>query len=99
MTIRRDQIKLINVWYILQAICRSVLKQDYIAEQVAYRKMLINKSHPECLSSGECYCGCETEEMIWSDKECVHKCYPPFKNKIEWNLFKIQNKIFDLQDN
>ncbi len=92
MTIRKDQIKLINVWYIVQALFRSLFKQDHILEQVEYRKMLINKSHPECLNTGECYCGCETESMILSNKECVYKCYPPFKNKIEWNLFKITNQ-------
>lgn len=93
MKIKKEQIKLINLWYIVQAFIRSLIKRNHIAEQVEYRKKLIGESHPECLTTGECYCGCDTEDMIWSDKECEKKCYPPFKNKFQWNLQKIQQGL------
>lgn len=65
--------------------------QPHQIEQYKWRLTVMN---PKCLEEGKCVvCGCETPYLQMSSEACDGNCYPEFKSKKEWDLFKKENKI------
>ena len=57
----------------------------HIREQAIWRKTQANIT---CIEKGVCICGCEFEGLIYANDSCEGNCYPPMKNKREWENFK-----------
>lgn len=61
----------------------------HMVEQILYR-IRLNSTKP-CIQNGECIkCGCYIIEKLCSNKP--DDCYPPFMDKINWELYKALNK-------
>jgi len=83
-----SKVSIKNLWYVIQAYVRLWKSPSHIKEQVSYRKELVKLKHPECLSRGYCYCGCDIPEMFYSDMSCENKCYPELMNAKDWQKYK-----------
>lgn len=86
----RAPISLKNIWAVIQSLWRRKAGlTPLLQEQVDYRRKV---SDIGCKASGVCRCGCSWEELIYADKSCEGSCYPPIKNRINWEIFKLTNK-------
>lgn len=63
-------------------------------EQYEWRRKCVQEKSPNCLSTGECFCGCSTEGLIMADPACEQKnfCFPALMSSVEWQIFKLENK-------
>ena len=63
-------------------------------EQYEYRRKCVQEKSPECLITGECFCGCSTEGLIMANPACEQKnlCFPAMMETAEWQIFKMENK-------
>ena len=64
-------------------------------EQVLWRFEQVLIKSPECFSTGECFCGCDLEGLVYANPACEQKghCFPEMMDVAEWELFKMENKI------
>lgn len=85
-------------WY------KLILKIPYIkdyfidksrVEQYTWRRKCVQEKSPECLTKGECFCGCNTEGLILANPACEQKgeCFPALMNCAEWKIYKLENNI------
>jgi hypothetical protein len=60
-------------------------------EQILYRISLCS----DCVSNEGCkYCGCAPNKKVYDNKSCNDgERFPDMLNEVEWNKFKIDNKI------
>jgi hypothetical protein len=60
-------------------------------EQILYRISLCS----DCVSNEGCkYCGCAPNKKVYDDKSCNDgERFPDMLNEVEWDKFKIDNKI------
>lgn len=74
---------------------RDKLLKESRLEQYEWRRKCVQEKSPECLSKGECFCGCNTEGLIMADPACEQKnyCFPAMMDSVEWKIYKIENKI------
>ena len=96
---------LINVWYYLQGMYRynlyfnrfKFLIRNHIVEQIEERLKVMDS---ECYESGSCkLCGCMTPALQMCNKPCNKPCYTKMKNKLEWELYKIDRKLENYKNN
>lgn len=85
-------INLGNIWAVLQSFYRRNQSNVpvHLSEQVEYRRTVSNK---ECVTSNVCKCGCEWNDLIWSDKTCEGNCYPEMMDAKAWKTYKKTHKI------
>lgn len=76
------------------SIKEKFLKQSRL-EQYDWRRKCVQEKSPKCLSSGECFCGCNTEGLIMANPGCEQKnhCFPALMESVEWQIYKIENNI------
>ena len=60
-------------------------------EQILYRLSLCK----DCVDNKGCkYCGCPPHKKVYDDKSCNGgKRFPDMLSEVEWNKFKLNNKI------
>jgi len=69
---------------------------EYIKEQVYYRLYTCKDT---CLVSGECEkCTCPTIKKSYASKSCNEDKFPDLMSYSEWNTFKIDNNVPDLNE-
>jgi hypothetical protein len=69
----------------------KTLQPQHIKEQVAYRLL---KCKDDCAKNGKCIkCGCSFPDRAYSSQSCNTDRFPSFLNKVDWELYKIDNKI------
>jgi hypothetical protein len=98
MSIKLNQITLANIKHFIQGEYRKLEDEffnsldEYIKEQVVFRKALVQLKKPECIAKGECIkCGCAIPDLFYADKSCDMLCYPKMMSKESWESFKIMN--------
>ena len=65
----------------------GLLESDYIKEQIEWRRKQVLKKSPNCIKTGECICGCDTEGLLMSDPPCEGECFPKMMSEKEWKNF------------
>mgnify|MGYP003491933294 CR=1 FL=1 len=67
------------------------IQPQHIKEQIAYRLL---KCSNDCAKKGECIvCGCNFPDRSYSSKSCNTDRFPDFMSKVDWESYKINNKI------
>ena len=88
------EITLSNIYNFIEGNTRlltKTLQPQHIKEQISYR-LLICKD--DCAKQKECVkCGCEYPDRAYSKQSCNTDRFPDFLSKLEWEEFKIKNKI------
>lgn len=87
------EINIKTIWNYLKALYNKWFNsRPHILEQVEYRKQRIAIKSPECLKKGECFCGCDINDILYQPEGCMEKnrCFPRLKTKKEWEKFKNQ---------
>ncbi len=75
---------------------RKNLISESRMEQYEWRRKCVQEKSPECLSKGECFCGCDTEGLIMADPACEQKgeCFPAIMDPLTWKEYKREHDIF-----
>ena len=88
------EITLSNIYNFIEGNIRlrtKSIQPSHIKEQIAYRLL---KCDNDCAKKGECIvCGCNFPDRAYSTKSCNTKRFPDFLSKVDWELYKIDNKI------
>lgn len=67
------------------------LQPQHIQEQISMRML---KCVDDCAKKGNCIkCGCVYPNRLYSSKSCNDERHPDFMSRIDWELYKIDNKI------
>lgn len=97
-----------NIKAVFQAKKRSIagfILEDYIYEQIIWRRVEVRNNSPRCWYSGNCkVCGCDILGKTMEDRACSisehpdllekrKPCYPAMMNEKEWKQHKLINKI------
>lgn len=97
----RDYFKLSNIrdfvegkWNMAKQHSSFLRLEEHIREQAIYRALLCS----ECHQNGECLiCGCSTPDMFYAPKkECPDGAWTKMLDKSEWEKFKLENEIDDI---
>lgn len=82
----RAPVSIPNIWAVLQSLFRrNIHTPKHIEEQVEWRRKV---SNPKCIENDECICSCTWSELIYADKACDGKCYPPMMPRVYWKKYK-----------
>ena len=88
------EITLSNIYNFIEGNIRLKTKSiqpSHIKEQIAYRLL---KCKDDCAKIGHCIiCGCDFPDRAYSTESCNTKRFPNFLSKVDWELYKIDNKI------
>ena len=89
------EITLSNIYNFIEGNTRlflNDLQPSHIKEQISYR-MLQCKN--DCMITKQCkYCGCDVPGKMYVSKSCNNgDRFPDLMSKIDWELYKIDNKI------
>lgn len=96
-----------NVWAVIQAWFRKkqlhldgIGLEQYMFEQIIWRRIQVRAKSPGCWQSGECIvCGCEILGKTMEDRACSagevgrEPCYPDMMDKEAWKEYKKLNRI------
>ena len=78
-----------NIRYKLQEEGWASLIRKHIREQIKWRTGQVSQ---ECWEAGECQkCGCDIPQLLYANKSCGGKCYPPMMNKKDWSNYGKDN--------
>ena len=67
------------------------IQPSHIKEQIAYRLL---KCKDDCANQGNCIiCTCPFPDRAYSTESCNTERFPDFMSKIDWELYKTDNKI------
>ena len=88
------EITLSNIYNFIEGNIRLKTKSiqpSHIKEQIAYRLL---KCKDDCAKKEECIvCGCDFPDRAYSTESCNKERFPDFMSKVDWELYKIDNKI------
>ena len=88
------EITLSNIYNFIEGNIRlktKTLQPQHIKEQISYRLLTCSK---DCAINKECIkCGCTYPDRAYSTESCNTERFPDFMSKIDWELYKINNKI------
>ena len=88
------EITLNNIYNFIEGNIRlrtKSIQPQHIKEQIAYRLLTCSNDSAQ---KGECIvCGCNFPDRVYSTKSCNNKRFPDFLSKVDWELYKIDNKI------
>ena len=89
------EITLSNIYNFIEGNIRlrtKSIQPQHIKEQIAYRLL---KCKDDCAKIGHCIgpCGCDFPDRAYSTESCNKERFPDFMSKVDWELYKIDNKI------
>jgi hypothetical protein len=88
------EITLSNIYNFIEGNTRlltKTLQPQHIKEQISYRLLICSK---DCAITKECIkCGCDYPDRAYSSQSCNTDRFPDFISRIDWELYKIDNKI------
>jgi len=88
------EITLNNIYNFIEGNTRLFTKSiqpQHIKEQISYRLL---KCKDDCAKKGSCIkCGCDYPDRAYSSQSCNEERFPNFMSRIDWELYKIDNKI------
>ncbi len=90
------KINLNNIFNYLQAHSRKLYDlfiglKSHEKEQIEYR---MSKCSNDCALKKECImCGCDYPDKLFQIKSCNPERFPDIMNRVEWDKFKLKNKI------